>query len=189
MAFEDEKQAVINAVKEKKCNAAKFINDNATDYLSLLECLFEFAKTFDCDTAYLEELLGLITIYEANAVGCYFNQTLASVTNPRYIAKSNIALAVLDSSFTGDLEIVDESEVDELDITDNITLKNLVIASDAIVDMLVIEDGSTVEGIMLKSCGIKKGTLNKIMSGSTVNNVVKEGDAVFGGYECITDET
>lgn len=189
MAFSDDKSAVLAAIKAKNCTAADFVAVNATDYPSLLECFFEFAKTFDCDPDYLATLLALVDPAELLTNNVYFNQSaVATATNPRLIVNSTITDVVLNSSFSGDLEIVHGSQVETLTVNDNATIGNITIASNAQVNLLAVESGAVVDAVNVKACGLNVGHLLQISSGSVISDVVADAGAEFGGFACVTEE-
>jgi hypothetical protein len=185
MAFQDEKEAVIAAIKSRKCKAANYVNENAKDYEGLLASLFEFAQTFDCDLDYLDELLSLINSSELLTLGVYFNQTVVgTVTNPRYIANSSIGTVVLNQSHVGPLEIALESQVANLQITGNANISTITVAGDAKVTLLTVTAGSKLNALLIKECQGKKGEVTQVTDGSNIEEIGVTGAAVFGGFTC-----
>lgn len=184
MPFGSEKDAVIAVIKQRECNAANFIENNATSYGELLECLFEFAKSFDCDPAYLDDLLSLITPSELLAVGVYYDQTLASATNPKYIAKSTITTVTLNDSFSGTLEITYNSVITTINVTGSAEGKNVVVAGGAQVGTINID--AVLDSLTMKACNQYRAKVNLVKGPGSLTSTIKDGGAIYGGYECVT---
>jgi hypothetical protein len=186
MAFQDDKDAVIAVVKAHDCTAAHYIGRNAVDYPTLLDSLFEFAQTFDCDPTYLDQLLSLISLATLNSLGVYYNQVIpGTVTNPVYIAKCTIGTVVLNTAHPrGWLEVVYNSTITLLHITSGAIISGVTVSSDAVISTFTVDNGSTLEALVIKNCGAHKGTVTSITEGSYIQELGVEEGAVFGGFTC-----
>lgn len=184
MSFATEKQAVIDVVKQRECNAATYIETNATSYEELLESLFEFAKTFDCDPTYLDDLLSLIDPAVLLLLGVYYDQTLASATNPKYIAKSTITTVTLDDSFSGTLEITYNSVITTVNVTGVAAGKRIVVAGGASVTTINVD--TLLDSLVMKACNQYRAKVGIVKGTGTVTDTVKDPNVVFGGAECVT---
>ncbi len=184
MAFEDDKEAILLLVKAKRCPEAKFINTNAGTYAELLEMLFEFASTFDCDPAYLNDLLTLIDDTILTGLGVYFNKA-GTQTNPKVIVNSNYTNVTIDAGGAYEqLQIFNGSVIDELIIENNTLVDILAISGGSEVTKLQIENGSCVNAILVKACQDFDSKLDKIVDGSCVKNLQVDENATFNGYTC-----
>lgn len=192
MAFEDDKTALLDLVKVKTCAQADYINANSSDYDDLLDMLFEFASTFDCDQAYLTAILTIFDDAILTARGVYFNKIGGTIDNPKVIVSSTYTLVQMNvGGAVDELQIFNASVITNIVVTNNTQLRHLVISGGSTVTKLdSTEEGSCVEIVLIKACATFNSTLDKIVEGSCVRNLGKDADATFNGYTCeITTET
>lgn len=184
--FLTKKQQVINIVKAKNCTEAQFIQDNANTREELVEMLFEFSKTFDCDPKYLEDLLAPFTDAELTAYGIYYNKTGITITNPKVLIKClNCIVNINAGGSIKEINICDQSTITSINIQNNTILGLLNIGGGSIVDVLSIMPGSCIDVLLIKACNSFNSELKKVTDNSCIKNISIDDDAVYGGYECV----
>lgn len=177
---------VLALVKAKSCNDYAYVKQKLVTYDDGLRILFEFSKTFDCDTTYLENILAIFDDSELTGIGVYYNKTSGTITNPAMLVKCT-GVTVNVTAGSDEIDIVDGCSITQMNVTADVSL--ISISGNSVVTELVV-DGSTVGGVIVKTCGSYTATLTKIkeQNGGKVFTVIAEPPAVFGGFECV-DET
>lgn len=187
--FAAKKQAVIDIVKARQCSAAIYIKNNANDYNELVDMMFTFAKTFDCDPTYLDALLAPFDdAVDLIPNGIYYNKTGLTVVNPKWIINSTGMIVTINGGgLIPELDIAYNSTVTSITVTGATRLDLLNIGGGSTVTLLTANSGSCVSTVLVKSClSTVISTLTSISGGSCVDNIGVDEGAVFGGFECVT---
>lgn len=183
--FNAKKQAVIDIVKERNCGYANYINANGNSYSDLAVILLRFAKTFDCDPTYLDDLFAPFDDSDLTSNGVYYNKTSVTITNPKYVAKSTDIDIVVDAG--GDypnLEVAYQSEINSLVISNNTIVGSLNVGGGSTVTLLDVEPGSKIFALTVKACDTFNSTIDKIAAQSTIDNFGIDEDANINEIEC-----
>jgi hypothetical protein len=181
-----DRQEVYNLVKAKGCrNAAEIAQ--TYNYAQLLEKLFEFAKTFDCDPGYLADLLAVVDDAKRVSLGVYLDKTGSSVTNPKWLVNCNYTTVTVNQPIS--LEVVKGSHIITMVVDGNVVMPFLNIGSGARLETLDVKAGSCVDTLTIKVCPnpdteVVPAILNKITADSCVNDYFADAGTTFGGFDC-----
>lgn len=185
MSFATDKDAVIDILKEKRCNATKDVYNSLNAYSDIPKYLFKYGKAFDGDNAYLDTLMAEWDNASLAAVGVYYNQAGGTITNPKVVIKcTNVIVNINAGGNYGDLEIIGASQLDELNITNNTLIGSLAVAGGSVVDEINLEAGSEINTLLVKSENGQNSTVTKVVGGAGIKNAAAPSPSVFGGYEC-----
>lgn len=188
--FLAKKQQVIDVVKSKKCGEAQFIQNNANSYIELVDMLFEFSKTFDCDPTYLDILLSIFPDSDLIAHGIYYNKFNTTITNPKFIAKCiNCIVVVNTGGLLKEINIAYQSTITSINITNNTTIETINIGGGSVVDVISVEAGSCINGLLIKACNTFVSEVKKVTDNSCIKTVIVDDDGIFGGYECVINNS
>lgn len=184
MSFSTDKALLIDVIKLKSCTETRAIQ-GASNYSQLLTMFFQFAGLFDCDIAYLEEILDLFDDSILLANGIYYNKTGASVDNPKAVVKSTYTTININAGGSyGPLEILDGSIITKLNITNSTNVLSLGISGASEVGILTVASGSCIDTVVIKGCQGNNSKLDKIIEGSCINDLGVDANATFNGYIC-----
>lgn len=190
-AFDASKEAILNLMRDRHCSDVGYVNGLAGSYADLVPLLFEFAKTFDCDPAYLVSILGEIPADVLTAQHVYLNPVLAgsTVVNAALVVGGTIGQVTLDGTsiaYLQGLEVHNNANISKILVRGNVRVKNITISSGSQVDELEIEAGSVVESLTVKSCLEDNGgkLLKVYADNDQVENLAVDPFAVFGGIFC-----
>jgi hypothetical protein len=187
MAFQDDKEEILAIIAEQSCKERAYVNERARNYEELADLIFEFSKTWDCDTTgYLEKMLDVVDDSILISQGIYYNKTLTDVTNPRIVVKSNITTITINSpaSVVPQLLITRSSNISTVSVENNTDLNMLNICGASTVAVLNVTAGSMVEVVLVRACGANISSLQKIAADSNVINISVDEGANYGGIDC-----
>jgi hypothetical protein len=190
MAFQDDKTAILTIIRSRDCAAASFIDRKAKNYDSLISMIFLFSKIFDCDTAYLDDIIASVDDAVWTANGVYNAKTGTTITNPRVLINSTYDDVVVDTNTLELLLVTSGSHVGNLNVTGNTLLDLLTIQGGSTIDHLgVATDGSCINCLYVRCCSSSASHLTKVGYGSNVKNFSIDECAVYGGVACAPSVT
>lgn len=189
--FYIDRQEIYDLVKAKGCRNALEIYQTYS-YAQLLEKLFEFAKTFDCDPTYLGQLLAVVDDAKRISLGVYVDKTGSSVTNPKWIVNSTYTTVTINQAIS--LEVVKGSHITNLIVDGSVVVPFLNIGSGAWVENLDVKAGSCVDTVTVKVCPdpdteVAPAKLDLVTAESCVNDLIADPGTTFGGFECPSPNT
>lgn len=189
-AFNASKEAILNLMRSRHCADVAYVDEQAQSFSKLVPLLLEFAKTFDCDPAYLVTILGQIPSEVLLDQRVYLNPALPAgeVENAAFVVGGVIEQVTINGATAGvyhtGLEVHNNANISKILVKGNMRVKNITIASGSQVDELEIEAGSVVESITLKCCLEDNcGKLLKLY-GDGVEDLTIDPFAQFGGKFC-----
>lgn len=183
-----DREAIYDLVKAKGCRNAHEIANTYT-YAQLLDKLFDFAKTFDCDPDYLVELLNVVDDAKRISLGVYLNKTGTTLSNPKWLVNCTYTTVTVNQPIS--LEIVKSSNIQTLIVDGNVTMPFLNISSGATLQLLDVKVGSCIDTVTVKVCPnedvdppVAPATLTLISADSCVNDLIADEGTTFGGFDC-----
>lgn len=193
MAFIDEKELAMAAIRLRECDSAHDIEQRLNSYDDILKILYEFAGGLECEIAYIDQLLSYLSDSELTSRGIYRNKTGTILNNPRFLLNCTYDIVNLNHGaldINTRVLIYGSSSINTVNVDNTTTILVLHIASGSEVALLDVKPGSVVTHLTVTSCPTLITNLEKVSAESIVQGFYLGPLSIFNGQVCepIPDE-
>lgn len=178
-----EKQSFIDIVQYVDTYQAWRLPDTLNNYEDIPGAIAAQLTAFATNPSYAQACLSVFTAADMNAAGVWYGETTGTLSDPKTIVACT-GIDIQCSSSSRSVIIIGESSVNTIYLGSSVEMGTIWIGPGALVNSIDgTASGATISRVTLNYLNSIGSTLNRIIVGSTVNQVDAPVGTFFGGFQ------